>query len=59
MVYALAELANRRMVYLRSPDEICTLAKQAGLHVETTATAGLTRGGLTLVVGATVTAGRR
>jgi SAM-dependent methyltransferase len=54
-VYALAELANRRRAYLRSPAEISSLAEGAGMSVETTTPAGLTRGGLTLVVGARAT----
>lgn len=55
-VYAVAELANRRRAYLRCPAEISALAESAGLRVEIATPAGLTRGGLTLVVGATVPA---
>jgi SAM-dependent methyltransferase len=55
-IYALSELLNRRRVYLFSPQEIVDLAEGAGLRVQKTATAGLGRGGLTLVVGAVLAA---
>jgi ubiquinone/menaquinone biosynthesis C-methylase UbiE len=51
-VYALAEFFNRRRIYLYSVPEIQYLGKQIGLKIEATATAGLSRGGITLVVGA-------
>lgn len=51
-VYAAAELANRRRIYLRSPKEVSIFAERAGLGIEASATAGLTRSGLTLVVAA-------
>lgn len=52
-VYALAEFFNRRRVYLYSIPEIVGLGKRIGLQVDAIATAGLTRGGITVVVGAT------
>ncbi len=52
-IYALAELVNRRRIYLYSVPEIVELGQKIGLRVETTATAGLSRGGITVVVGAT------
>lgn len=55
-IYALSELLNRRRVYLLSPETIVDLAERAGLRVEETATAGLGRDGLTLVVGALLAA---
>jgi cyclopropane fatty-acyl-phospholipid synthase-like methyltransferase len=53
-IYALTELVNRRRVYLLSADEIVNTAKRAGLRVENAASAGLSQGGLTLVIGAVV-----
>ena len=41
-----------RRIYLYSVPEIQYLGKQIGLKIEATATAGLSRGGITLVVGA-------
>ncbi len=55
-IYALSELLNRRRAYLLSPDEILNSTIKAGLRADYTATAGLSRGGLTLTVGATVPA---
>lgn len=55
-IYALSELLNRRPVYILSPEEIVCLAERAGLRVEKTAAAGLSRGGLTLVVEAVAAA---
>lgn len=55
-IYALTELLNRRRAFLLSPEEIVASARKAGLRVQSTDTAGLSRGGLTLVVGATVPA---
>lgn len=52
-VYALAEFFNRRQIYLYSVPEIVELGKKIGLRIEATATAGLSRGGITVVVGAT------
>jgi hypothetical protein len=52
-IYALAEIANRRQIYLYSLPEIVKLSKKIGLRVEATATAGLSRGGITVVVSAT------
>jgi SAM-dependent methyltransferase len=51
-IYALAEIANRRRIYLYSLPEIVKLGKKIGLRVEATATAGLSRGGITIVVSA-------
>jgi ubiquinone/menaquinone biosynthesis C-methylase UbiE len=50
---ALVEFVNRRRIYLYSVPEIADLGKKTGLKIETTATAGLSRGGITVVVGAT------
>jgi len=55
-IYALSEILNRRWAYLLSPDEILDSTIKAGLRVDYTATAGLSRGGLTLTVGAKVPA---
>jgi ubiquinone/menaquinone biosynthesis C-methylase UbiE len=52
-IYALAEIFNRRQIYLYSVPEIVELGKKIGLRIEATATAGLSRGGITVVVGAT------
>jgi SAM-dependent methyltransferase len=52
-VYALAEFFNRRRIYLYSVPELVDLGKKIGLKVEATATAGLSQGGITVVVGAT------
>jgi ubiquinone/menaquinone biosynthesis C-methylase UbiE len=52
-IYALAEFFNRRQIYLYSVPEIVELGKKIGLRIEATATAGLSRGGITVVVGAT------
>jgi SAM-dependent methyltransferase len=52
-IYALAEFVNRRRIYLYSLSEIVGLGKRMGLRVETATTAGLSRGGITIVVGAT------
>ncbi len=49
---ALVELANRRRIYLYSVPGIADLGKKVGLRIEATATAGLSRGGITVVVGA-------
>ena len=53
-IYALSELVARRRVYLLSPADILATAEKAGLKIENTVTAGLSRSGLTLVVGAVV-----
>lgn len=58
-VYALSELVNRRRAYLLPPEEIVTAAERAGLRVQKTAPAGLTRGGVTFVVWAAVPAPSR
>lgn len=55
-IYALTELLNRRRAYLLSPPEILAATERAGLRVQHAATAGLTRDGLTLTVGAVVPA---
>jgi SAM-dependent methyltransferase len=52
-IYALAEFVNRRRIYLYSLPEIVGLGERMGLRVEVAATAGLSRGGITVVVGAT------
>jgi predicted TPR repeat methyltransferase len=52
-IYALAEFVNRRRIYLYSIPEIVGLGKKIGLHIDAIATAGLSRGGITVVVGAT------
>ena len=51
-IYALAEIANRRRIYLYSVPEIVKLSQRIGLRIEATATAGLSRGGITVVVSA-------
>jgi hypothetical protein len=51
-VYALAEFFRRR-IYPYSVPEIADLGKRVGLKIEATATAGLSRGGITVLVGAT------
>lgn len=51
-IYALSELVARRRVYPLSPADILATTEKAGLKIENTATAGLSRSGLTLVVGA-------
>lgn len=51
-VYALTEILNRRRVNTVPREKILGLAKRVGLQVEMTAPAGLSQGGLTLVVGA-------
>lgn len=53
-IYALSEILHRRWAYLLSPNEILDRTIKAGLRVDYTATAGLSRAGLTLIVGATV-----
>lgn len=53
-IYALSELVARRRVYLLSPADILATTEKAGLKIEHTVTAGLSRSGLTLVVGAVV-----
>ena len=55
-IYALSELLNRRRAYLLSTDEILNSTIKAGLRADYTATAGLSRGGLTLTFVATVPA---
>jgi SAM-dependent methyltransferase len=52
-IYALAEFINRRRIYLYYIPEIVWLGERMGLRVEVAATAGLSRGGITVVVGAT------
>lgn len=51
-VYWLTELANRRRIGTYAPDEILSIVRRSGLRVVATAPAGLSRGGLSLVVGA-------
>ena len=53
-IYTLSELVARRRVYPLSPADILATAEKAGLKIENTVTAGLSRSGLTLVVGAVV-----
>lgn len=48
-LYALAELVSRRRVYLTTPKEAAALARQVGLQVQASLTAGNTPHGLTLV----------
>jgi len=52
-IYALAEIVNRRRIFLYSIPEIVGLAKKMGLRIDAAATAGLSQGGITVVVGAT------
>jgi precorrin-6B methylase 2 len=56
-IYSFSELVARRRVYPLSPADILATTEKAGLKVEHTAPAGLSRNGLTLVVGAMVTSG--
>lgn len=49
-VYLFTEIITRRYAWLRSPEETMTTAKAVGLRVRRMASAGLSRGGLTLVV---------
>jgi cyclopropane fatty-acyl-phospholipid synthase-like methyltransferase len=49
-VYLFTEIIARRYVWLRSPEEAMETAEAVGLQVRRMATAGLSRGGLTLVV---------
>ena len=51
-IYALTELVNRRRIWIHSPEQAVALAENAGLRVVKTASAGFSRFGLTLVVGA-------
>lgn len=51
-IYALTELANRRRICINPHEEIVASARRAGLRAEATTPAGLSRGGLSLVVGA-------
>lgn len=51
-IYALQEFVVRRRIHSLHPEEVTALAGRVGLRVETTAPAGLSRGGLTLMVGA-------
>jgi SAM-dependent methyltransferase len=53
-IYALSELVSRRRVYLLSPADILVTAEKAGLKIENAVTAGFSRSGLTLMVGAVV-----
>lgn len=50
-IYELQELFGRRRINLLSPEEAIARTESAGLRVRTTIPAGLSRGGLTLVVG--------
>jgi ubiquinone/menaquinone biosynthesis C-methylase UbiE len=52
-IYALSESLHRRRIYLYSVPKIVELGKKTGLRIEATATAGFSRGGITVVVGAT------
>ena len=49
-VHVAFELAGRRRVHLRSPDEAVAAAHAAGLRVERQARSGLTRAGITLLL---------
>jgi len=51
-IYALTEMLNRRRINILSLEKIIALAERLGLQVEMTVPAGLSQGGLTLVVGA-------
>jgi SAM-dependent methyltransferase len=51
-IYALAEFVNRRRIYLYSLSEIVGLGNRMGLRVEAATPAGLSRGGITIVVSA-------
>lgn len=51
-IYAFSEFLNRRRAFLYSPEEIVLLTESTGLRVEIADAVGLSRGGLTLVVGA-------
>jgi SAM-dependent methyltransferase len=51
-IYALTEMLNRRRINILSHERIVALAESIGLQVEMTVPAGLSQGGLTLVVGA-------
>jgi SAM-dependent methyltransferase len=51
-IYAFSEFLNRRRAFLLSPAEIVRLTESTGLRVEMTDAVGLSRGGLTLVIGA-------
>ncbi len=55
-IYALAEFAGRRRIYLHDPKEILDLIEKAGMRAQMMVPTGLTRGGLTLMVGARVPA---
>jgi cyclopropane fatty-acyl-phospholipid synthase-like methyltransferase len=50
-IYAFSEFLNRRRAFLLSPAEIVRLTESTSLQVEMTDAVGLSRGGLTLVVG--------
>jgi ubiquinone/menaquinone biosynthesis C-methylase UbiE len=52
-IYSLAEFFLRRRIHLYSVSEIVKLGKRLGLQIEGIATAGLSPGGITVVVGAT------
>jgi ubiquinone/menaquinone biosynthesis C-methylase UbiE len=52
-IYALSEFLHRRRVHLHSVSEIVELGEKIGLRIEATATAGFSRDGITVVVGAT------
>ncbi len=49
-IHALVEAPMRRRVHLRSPRETVAAAERAGLRVVRTERAGITRGGITLLV---------
>jgi SAM-dependent methyltransferase len=51
-IYILQELAGRRRINALSPEEVVKLTEKVGLRVWATAPAGLSRAGLTLMVGA-------
>jgi SAM-dependent methyltransferase len=51
-IYTLQELVGRRRINSLSPEEVIALTKKVGLRIQRTAPAGLSRSGLTLVVGA-------
>lgn len=51
-VHVLADMLQRRRVFLRRRGEAAEAARRAGLEVERVGTAGVTRGGITTVVSA-------
>lgn len=49
-IYALTERINRQRAYLHAAERLLELSERAGFEVKGSAPAGLTRGGLTLVI---------